>query len=100
LALNLGFLAGEIDNPEHHDPWVLFAALIVGLITSGLKLGDRSPTRRAAGFFSGCISVCKYQLHLMRVVVQADRNPVPTTPIAKCLRETISESGRSIRSNC
>jgi hypothetical protein len=41
LALNLGFLAGEIDNPEHHDPWVLFAALIVGLIPSGLKLGDR-----------------------------------------------------------
>ncbi|MCW9078960.1 MAG: DUF6394 family protein, partial [Gammaproteobacteria bacterium] len=24
------------------DPWVLFAALIVGLISSGLKLGDRS----------------------------------------------------------
>ena len=42
LALNLGFVAGEIDNPLHHDPWLLFAALIVGLITSGLKLGDRS----------------------------------------------------------
>jgi hypothetical protein len=42
LALNLGFVAGGIDNPQHHDPWVLFAALIVGLISSGLKLGDRS----------------------------------------------------------
>ncbi len=42
LALNLGFVAGEIDNPLHHDPWLLFAALMVGLITSGLKLGDRS----------------------------------------------------------
>ena len=42
LALNLGFVAGEIDKPLHHDPWLLFAALIVGLITSGLKLGDRS----------------------------------------------------------
>ena len=42
LALNLGFVAGEIDNPLHHDPWQLFAALIVGLISSGLKLGDRS----------------------------------------------------------
>ena len=42
LALNLGFVAGAVDNPEHHDPWLLFAALIVGLITSGLKLGDRS----------------------------------------------------------
>ena len=42
LALNLGFVAGAIDNPSHHSPWLLFAALIVGLITSGLKLGDRS----------------------------------------------------------
>ena len=42
LALNLGFVAGEIDNPAHHSPWMLFAALIIGLITSGLKLGDRS----------------------------------------------------------
>ena len=42
LALNLGFVAGAIDNPEHHNPWLLFAALMIGLITSGLKLGDRS----------------------------------------------------------
>ena len=42
LALNLGFVAGEIDNPAHHSPWLLFCALMVGLITSGLKLGDRS----------------------------------------------------------
>ena len=42
LALNLGFVAGEIDNPAHHSPWLLVSALMVGLITSGLKLGDRS----------------------------------------------------------
>jgi hypothetical protein len=42
LALNLGFVTGVVDNPAHHSPWLLFAALIVGLITSGLKLGDRS----------------------------------------------------------
>lgn len=42
LALNLGFVAGDMDNSTHHNPWLLFAALMVGLITSGLKLGDRS----------------------------------------------------------
>jgi hypothetical protein len=42
LALNLGFVAGQIGVSAHHDPWMLFAALMVGLITSGLKLGDRS----------------------------------------------------------
>ena len=42
LALNLGFVVGEIDNPVHHNPWLLFSALMIGLIHSGLKLGDRS----------------------------------------------------------
>lgn len=42
LALNLGFVAGDMDDPTYHDPWLLFSALMVGLITSGLKLGDRS----------------------------------------------------------
>lgn len=42
LALNLAFAVGDIDNPVHHNPWLLFSALMVGLITSGLKLGDRS----------------------------------------------------------
>lgn len=42
LALNLGFVVGQIDDPSHHNPWLLFSALMVGLITSGLKLGDRS----------------------------------------------------------
>ena len=42
LALNLGFVVGEIDNASHHSIWMLFAALMVGWITTGLKLGDRS----------------------------------------------------------
>ena len=42
LSLNLGFVTGHMDDSTHHNPWLLFAALMVGLITSGLKLGDRS----------------------------------------------------------
>lgn len=42
LSLNLGFVIGAVDNPAHHTPWLLFTALMVGLISSGLKLGDRS----------------------------------------------------------
>ena len=42
LALNLGFVVGEPDNAGHHNVWLLFTALMVGLITTGLKLGDRS----------------------------------------------------------
>ncbi|MDT8409916.1 MAG: DUF6394 family protein [Wenzhouxiangellaceae bacterium] len=42
LTLNFGFFYGDIDNPEHHDVYELFAALIVGLIATILKFGERS----------------------------------------------------------
>lgn len=42
LTLNFGFFYGEIDNPEHHGIVELFLVIIVNLIATCLKLGDRS----------------------------------------------------------
>lgn len=42
LTFNLIFVMGEIDNPTHHSVWVLTIAIVVSLIATGLKLGDRS----------------------------------------------------------
>lgn len=42
LALNAVFVAGEIDNLTHHNVWVLTIAILVSVIATGLKLGDRS----------------------------------------------------------
>ncbi len=42
LTLNFGFFFGEIENPAHHGIIMLFMAIIVNLIATGLKLGDRS----------------------------------------------------------
>ena len=41
-TLNFGFFIGEIDVAEHHDLYELFAALVVSLIATILKLGDRT----------------------------------------------------------
>ncbi|MFT3757971.1 DUF6394 family protein [Thauera sp.] len=41
-TLNFGFFVGEVDNPAHHDVYELFAALVVSLIATVLKLGDRT----------------------------------------------------------
>lgn len=41
-TLNFGFFVGEIDNPEHHDIYELFAAIVVSLIATVLKFGDRT----------------------------------------------------------
>lgn len=42
LTLNFGFFIGEIDNPEHHHAYELFAALVVSLIATVMKFGDRT----------------------------------------------------------
>jgi len=42
LTLNFGFFTGDIDNPAHHHAFELFAALVVSLIASVLKFGDRT----------------------------------------------------------
>ena len=41
-TLNFGFVWGDIDNPAHHDAYELFCALVVSLIATVLKFGDRT----------------------------------------------------------
>lgn len=42
LTLNIGFVAGDITLLEHHNRYELFAALVVSLIATVMKFGDRS----------------------------------------------------------
>ena len=42
LTLNFVFVMGEIDNYQHHNVWILTIAILVNLIATGLKLGDRT----------------------------------------------------------
>ncbi len=41
-TLNFGFFLGDIDEPGHHDRYELFAAVVVNLIATVLKFGDRT----------------------------------------------------------
>ena len=42
LTLNFGFFLGDIDDTVHHDGMELAAALVVSLIATIMKFGDRS----------------------------------------------------------
>lgn len=42
LTLNFGFFVGDIDDPAHHHIYELFAVVIVNIIATLLKFGDRS----------------------------------------------------------
>ena len=41
-TLNFGFFLGDIDNPVHHNIYELFAAVVVNLVATVLKFGDRT----------------------------------------------------------
>jgi hypothetical protein len=42
LTLNFGFFIGDIDNPHHHHAYELYVAIVVNLIATVLKFGDRT----------------------------------------------------------
>ena len=42
LTVNFGFFVGDIDNPAHHNVFELFAALVISLIATVIKLGDKT----------------------------------------------------------
>ncbi len=42
LSFTFAFVLGDINNASHHNVWILTIAILVNLIATGLKLGDRS----------------------------------------------------------
>ena len=41
-SLNLGYATGAIGNPEHHNVIELYAAVVVNIVATILKFGDRT----------------------------------------------------------
>ncbi len=42
MTLNFGFFYGDISNLEFHSKYELFAALVVNIIATTLKIGDKT----------------------------------------------------------
>lgn len=42
MTLNFSFVYGDIGDPEHHNVMEFFVVVVVNLIATTLKLGDRS----------------------------------------------------------
>ncbi|MFT5111181.1 MAG: hypothetical protein ACI8P9_000492 [Parasphingorhabdus sp.] len=42
LTLNFGFFIGDMTDPDQHHSYELFAALVVSLIATVMKFGDRT----------------------------------------------------------
>lgn len=42
MTLNFGFFYGDMGNPAMHSTYELFAALVISLIATALKIGDKT----------------------------------------------------------
>lgn len=42
MTVNFGFFFGDIDNPVHHNVYELYGALVISLIATVMKLGERT----------------------------------------------------------
>lgn len=96
VTLNFGFFIGDMDNPEHHDVYELFAALVVGLIATVLKFGERS--QMGAILLASSLVV---DLHLIAAVVvwavAVHVTDIGLTP--KVMASIVSLSGGALLAN-
>jgi len=96
LTLNFGFFHGEIDNPDHHGIIELFLVIIVNLIATGLKLGDRS---QIGALLLATSLVANLQLIAAAIVWTVSVHVTGTGLIPSVMAEIVSLSGGALVAN-
>lgn len=95
-TLNFGFFIGDIGDPELHNVYELFAAVVVNLIATVLKFGDR--TQIGAVHLATSL-VADLQL-IAASVVWAWASQVTTGPLsAEMTASVVSLSGGALFAN-
>ncbi|MCL1922500.1 MAG: DUF6394 family protein [Propionibacteriaceae bacterium] len=94
-TLNFGFFLGEMTDPLHHSSVELYAAIVVGLVATVLKLGDR--TQIGAVHLATSL-VAEIQLIAAAVVYTIGVASYSTIP-ANLVSTTVSLSGGALFAN-
>lgn len=93
LSFTFAFVMGDIDRVNHHNVWVLTIAILVNLIATGLKLGDRS---QVGALLLASSLVVDVLLITARVVWVIAENDTPTGPGVDSLANIVSLSGGAL----
>ena len=95
LTLNFGFVMGDLDNPAHHHAYELYAAIIVSLIATVMKFGDRS---HMGAVLLAASLVADLQL-LMAALVWAIATQVQGGTDAEIMPSVVSLAGGALMAN-
>ena len=96
LTLNFGFFIGEIENPDHHHVYELFAVVVVNLIATVLKFGDRS---QMGAVLLATSLVADLQLIIAAFVWGWAANVSETGMTSEILASIVSLSGGALLAN-
>lgn len=96
LTLNVGFVLGEISNPGHHSVWMLFFALLVSMVTTLLKIGDRS---QIGAIFLSASLVANLQLIIATTAWAVGEGGMSTPPSQELMVTIISLASGALVAN-
>ncbi len=96
LTFNLVFVLGDVDDPKHHDVWILTIAILVNLIATGLKLGDRS---QVGALLLAASLVADLLLIAARVFWIVAESDTPVGPSAESMVSIVSLAGGALAAN-
>jgi hypothetical protein len=93
LSFTFAFVMGDIDSANHHNVWILTIAILINLIATGLKLGDRS---QVGALLLASSLVVDVLLISARVIWITAENQTPLGPNAESMANIVSLAGGAL----
>ena len=93
LSFTFAFVMGDIDSASHHNVWILTIAILVNLIATGLKLGDRS---QVGALLLASSLVVDVLLIAARVIWVTAENQTPLGPSPESMASIVSLAGGAL----
>jgi hypothetical protein len=93
LTFTFAFVMGNIDNASHHNVWLLTIAILINLIATGLKLGDRS---QVGALLLASSLVVDVLLITARVIWVIDQNQTALGPNPESMANIVSLAGGAL----
>ena len=93
LAFTYAFVTGDIDNASHHNVWLLTIAILINLIATGLKLGDRS---QVGALLLASSLVADLLLITARIIWVIDENQTAIGPSPESMANIVSLAGGAL----
>jgi hypothetical protein len=93
LSFTFAFVMGDIDNASHHNVWILTVAILINLIATGLKLGDRS---QVGALLLASSLVVDVLLITARVIWVTAENQTAQGPSAESMGNIVSLAGGAL----